>query len=86
VRSQVVSHRPGTRTAPIARVKRPIGPHALAARSAPLGQTGASAERNSAPAPHARPATTLTRYDIGGDALKRHASDQVAGFLAGWAS
>jgi len=29
---------------------------------------------------------TLTSYDIGGDALKRHASDQVAGFLAGWAS
>lgn len=35
---------------------------------------------------HARPETTLGSYDISGDALERHASHQIAGFLAGWAS
>jgi integrase/recombinase XerC/integrase/recombinase XerD len=34
---------------------------------------------------HAGPETTLASYDISGDALERHASHQVAGFLAGWA-
>jgi hypothetical protein len=34
---------------------------------------------------HARPETTLGSYDITGEALERHASHQVAGFLAGWA-
>jgi integrase/recombinase XerC/integrase/recombinase XerD len=33
---------------------------------------------------HTRPETTLASYDISGDALERHASPQVAGFLAGW--
>jgi hypothetical protein len=28
---------------------------------------------------------TLGSYDITGEALERHASHQVAGFLAGWA-
>jgi hypothetical protein len=32
-----------------------------------------------------RPETTLASYDMSGDALERHASHQVAGFLAGWA-
>jgi hypothetical protein len=35
---------------------------------------------------HARPETTLGSHDITGEALERHASHQVAGFLAGWAS
>jgi hypothetical protein len=34
---------------------------------------------------HDRPETTLTSFDITGEALERHASHQVAGFLAGWA-
>ena len=34
---------------------------------------------------HARAETTLGSYDITGEALERHASHQVAGFLAGWA-
>jgi hypothetical protein len=34
---------------------------------------------------HARPGTTLSSYDITGEALERHASHQVAGFLTGWA-
>jgi integrase/recombinase XerD len=34
---------------------------------------------------HARPETTLGSYDITGEALERHASHQIAGFLAGWA-
>lgn len=34
---------------------------------------------------HARPETTPASCDISGDALERHASHQVAGFLAGWA-
>jgi hypothetical protein len=35
---------------------------------------------------HARSETTVASYDTSGDALKRHASRQVAGFLGGWAS
>lgn len=34
---------------------------------------------------HARAETTLGSYDITGEALERHASHQIAGFLAGWA-
>jgi integrase/recombinase XerD len=34
---------------------------------------------------HARPETTLGSYDVSGEALERHASHQVAGFLSGWA-
>jgi hypothetical protein len=79
-------HRYVARTARVAGIGRLIGPHALR-------RTVGTVELNPG-IPlrdiqhllrHTRPETTLASYDFSGDALERHASHQVAGFLAGWA-
>src|SRR4051794_24984410 len=75
------------RTAPGAGVRRSIGPHALRRTVGTVGLNQGIPLRDIQPLlRHARPETTLASYDISPDALERHASHQVAGFLAGWAS
>jgi integrase/recombinase XerD len=77
-------HRHVARTAGIGR---PIGPHALRRTVGTVGlNQGIPLRDIQRLLRHARPETTLASYDISGDALERHASHQVAGFLAGWAS
>jgi integrase/recombinase XerD len=72
------------RTAGIAR---PMGPHALCRTVGTVGlNQGIPLRDVQRLLRHPRPETTLTSYDITGEALERHASHQVAGFLAGWAS
>jgi integrase/recombinase XerC/integrase/recombinase XerD len=70
-------------TARVAGIGRPIGPHALRRTVGTVGRDQGIPLRDIQR--HTRPETTLTSYDISGDALERHASHQVAGFLAGWA-
>ena len=80
-------HRYVARTARIAGITRPIGPHALRRTVGTVGlHQGIPLRDIQRLLRHARPETTLASYDISGDALERHASHQVAGFLAGWAS
>jgi integrase/recombinase XerD len=80
-------HRYVARTAQVAGISRPIGPHALRRTVGTVGlNQGIPLRDIQRLLRHARPETTLASYDISGDALERHASHQVAGFLAGWAS
>jgi integrase/recombinase XerD len=80
-------HRYVARTAKAAGIARPIGPHALRRTVGTVGlNQGIPLRDIQRLLRHARPETTLASYDISGDALERHASHQVAGFLAGWAS
>jgi integrase/recombinase XerD len=80
-------HRYVARTARVAGISRPIGPHALRRTVGTVGlNQGIPLRDIQRLLRHARPETTLASYDISGDALERHASHQVAGFLAGWAS
>jgi integrase/recombinase XerD len=74
------------RTAKAAGISRPVSPHAL------RRTVGTAALNVGVPLRdvqrllrHARPETTIASYDMGGEALERHASHQVAGFLAGFA-
>jgi len=79
-------HRYVAGTARAAGIARPIGPHALRRTVGTVGlNQGIPLRDIQRLLRHARPETTLTSYDISGDALERHASHQVAGFLAGWA-
>jgi len=76
----------GARTAQAAGISRPIGPHALRRTVGRVGlNQGIPLRDIQRLLRHARPETTLASYDISCDALERHASHQVAGFLAGWA-
>jgi integrase/recombinase XerD len=74
------------RTARTAGISRPIGPHALRRTVGTVGLTRAFRSATFSAAAPRPPETTLASYDISGDALERHASHRVAGFLAGWAS
>ena len=78
-------HRYVARTARAAGITRPIGPHALRRTVGTVGLNQGIPLRNiQRLLRHARAETTLASYDISGDALERHASHQVADFLAGW--
>jgi integrase/recombinase XerD len=80
-------HRYVARTARAAGIARPIGPDAVRRTVGTVGlNQGIPLRDVQRLLRHARPETTLASYDISGDALKRHASHQVAGFLAGWPS
>jgi len=80
-------HRYVAATARTAGIARPIGPHALRRTVGTVGlNQGIPLRDIQRLLPNARPETTLGSYDITGEALERHASHQVAGFLAGWAS
>src|SRR3954466_3286898 len=80
-------HRYVARTAQVAGIRRPIGPHALRRTVGTVGlNQGIPLRDIQRLLRHARPETTLASYDISPDALERHASHQVAGFLAGWAN
>jgi integrase/recombinase XerD len=80
-------HRYVATTAQVAGIRRPIGPHALRRTVGTVGlNQGIPLRDVQRLLRHARPETTLGSYDITGDALERHASHQLAGFLAGWAS
>ena len=80
-------HRYVARTAQVAGISRPIGPHALRRTVGTVGLNQRIPLRDiQRLLRHARPETTLASYDISPDALERHASHQIAGFLAGWAS
>jgi putative transposase len=73
-------------TAKVAGIRRPIGPHALRRTVGTVGlNQGIPLRDVQRVLRHARPETTLGSYDISGEALERHASHQIAGFLAGWA-
>ncbi|MGY1786083.1 tyrosine-type recombinase/integrase [Geodermatophilus sp. SYSU D00698] len=73
-------------TAKAAGISRSIGPHALRRTVGTVGlNQGIPLRDVQRLLRHARPGTTLGSYDITGEALERHASHQVAGFLAGWA-
>ena len=79
-------HRYVAATARAAGISRPIGPHALRRTVGTVGlNQGIPLRDVQRLLRHARPETTLGSYDITGEALERHASHQVAGFLAGWA-
>ena len=79
-------HRYVATTARAAGITRPIGPHALRRTVGTVGlNQGIPLRDVQRLLRHARPETTLGSYDITGEALERHASHQVAGFLAGWA-
>jgi integrase/recombinase XerC/integrase/recombinase XerD len=74
------------RTAAAAGIRRPISPHALRRMAGTVGLTqGIPLREVQRLLRHARSETTLQSYDLTGDQLERHASHQVAGFLAGWA-
>jgi integrase/recombinase XerD len=79
-------HRYVARTAAAAGISRPVSPHALrrTVGTAALDQ-GIALRDVQRLLRHARPETTIMSYDLGGDGLERHASHQVAGFLAGFA-
>src|SRR3954451_18631343 len=78
-------HRDVARTAQIAGISRPIGPHARRRTVGTVGlNQGIPLRDIQRLVGHARPETTLGSHDITGEALERHASHQVAGFLAGW--
>lgn len=74
------------RTAKAAGIGRTISPHALrrTVGTAALNQ-GIPLRDVQRLLRHSRPETTIQSYDVGGDGLERHASHQVAGFLAGFA-
>jgi integrase/recombinase XerC/integrase/recombinase XerD len=79
-------HRYVAATARAAGISRPIGPHALRRTVGTVGlNQGIPLRDIPRLLRHARPETTPGSYDITGEALERHASHQVAGFLAGWA-
>ncbi len=79
-------HRYVATTAEVAGIRRPIGPHALRRTVGTVGlNQGIPLRDVQRVLRHARPETTLGSYDITGEALERHASHQIAGFLAGWA-
>jgi integrase len=74
------------RPARAAGIARPIGPHGLRRTVGTVGlNQGIPLRDVQRLLRHARPETTLGSYVITGEALERHASHQVAGFLAGWA-
>ncbi len=78
-------HRYVATTAKVAGIHRPIGPHALRRTVGTVGlNQGIPLRDVQRVLRHARPETTLGSYDITGEALERHASHQIAGFLAGW--
>jgi site-specific recombinase XerD len=67
-------------------ISRPIGPHALRRMVGTVGlNQGIPLRDVQRLLRHARPETVLSSHDVTGEALERHASHQVAGFLAGWA-
>lgn len=73
------------RTARAAGIARPISPHALRRMVGTVGLTqGIPLREVQRLLRHARSDTTLRSYDLTGEQLERHASHQVAGFLAGW--
>jgi integrase/recombinase XerD len=73
-------------TARGAGIARPIGPHALRRTVGTVGlNQGIPLRDIQHLLRHSRPETTVASYDVSGDALERHASHQIAGFLAGWA-
>jgi integrase/recombinase XerD len=75
------------RTAQAAGIVRPISPHALRRTVGTVGlNQGIPLRDVQRLLRHSRPETTIASYDIAGDSLERHASHQVAGFLAGWAA
>jgi integrase/recombinase XerD len=77
-------HRYVAATARTAGIFRPIGPYALRRTVGTVGlNQGIPLRDVQRLLRHARPETTLGSYDITGEALERHASHQVAGFLAG---
>lgn len=79
-------HRYVARTAAAAGITRPISPHALRRTVGTVGlDQGVPLRDVQRLLRHARPETTIMSYDLGGEALERHASHQVAGFLAGFA-
>jgi integrase/recombinase XerD len=78
-------HRYVAATARTAGISRPIGPHALRRTVGTVGLNQGIPRDVQRLLRHARPETTLGSYDITGEALERHASHHVAGFLAGWA-
>ncbi len=79
-------HRYVAATARAEGITRPIRPHALRRTVGIVGlNQGIPLRDVQRLLRHARPETTLGSYDITGEALERHASHQVAGFLAGWA-
>jgi integrase/recombinase XerD len=73
-------------TARAAGIARPIGPHALRRTVGTVGlNQGIPLRDVQHLLRHSRPETTVASYDVNGDVLERHASHQIAGFLAGWA-
>jgi len=79
-------HRYVSATARAAGTGRPIGPHALRRTVGTVGlNQGIPLRDIQHLLRHSRPETTVASYDVSGDALERHASHQIAGFLAGWA-
>jgi integrase/recombinase XerC/integrase/recombinase XerD len=79
-------HRYVSATARAAGISRPIGPHALRRTVGTVGlNQGIPLRDIQHLLRHSRPETTVASYDVNGDALERHASHQIAGFLAGWA-
>lgn len=73
-------------TAKAAGISRPISPHALRRTVATTGlNQGVPLRDVQNLMRHARSETTLRSYDMGAEVLERHASHQIAGFLAGWA-
>jgi integrase/recombinase XerD len=78
-------HRYVAATARAAGIARAIGPDALRRTVGTVGlNQGIPLRDIQRLVGHARPETTQGSYDITGEALERHASHQVAGFLAGW--
>jgi integrase/recombinase XerC/integrase/recombinase XerD len=80
-------HRYVARTAKAAGISRPISPHAL------LRSVATAALDHGIPLRdvqrmlrHVRSDSTMRSYDIPGDQVERHASHQIAGILAGFAS
>lgn len=75
------------RTAKAAGITRPISPHALrrTVGTVALNQ-GIPLRDVQRMLRHVRSDSTLRSYDIAGDQLERHASHQVAGFLASFAT
>ena len=78
-------YRTVVRTAHAAGITRPLSPHALRRTAGTVGITqGIPIREVQRLLRHARTETTLASYDLSGEQLERHASHQVAGFLAGW--
>lgn len=74
------------RIARAAGITRRLGPHALRRTAGTVAiASGLPLREVQRLLRHARSDTTIASYDLTGDALERHASHQVAGFLAGFA-